>query len=75
MQPGCSHEDHHSHGWHGSARAPFGSQIAADIAALHEINGVELICDAAIDSYYSGEGVVSELRRPRLDPLPAAGSA
>jgi NADPH-dependent 2,4-dienoyl-CoA reductase/sulfur reductase-like enzyme len=40
---------------------PFGREMAADISALHEINGVELICDAAIESYYSGEGVVSGL--------------
>lgn len=40
----------------------FGLEMAADIAALHEINRVELICDAAIELYYSGEGVVSGLR-------------
>jgi len=41
---------------------PFGPEMAADIAVLHGINGVELICDADIESYYSGEGVVSGLR-------------
>ena len=50
---------------------PFGREMAADISALHEINGVELICDAAIEPYYSGEGVVSGLRRADGRYLPA----
>jgi NADPH-dependent 2,4-dienoyl-CoA reductase/sulfur reductase-like enzyme len=41
---------------------PLGAEMAGALAALHGINGVELICDAAIESYYSGEGVVSGLR-------------
>ncbi|WP_426989228.1 NAD(P)/FAD-dependent oxidoreductase [Pseudarthrobacter sp. Y6] len=41
---------------------PLGEEMAGALAALHGINGVELICDAAIESYYSGEGVVSGLR-------------
>jgi NADPH-dependent 2,4-dienoyl-CoA reductase/sulfur reductase-like enzyme len=48
-----------------------GAEMATDIAALHGINGVELICDAAIDSYYSGEGVVSGLRLADGRYLPA----
>lgn len=39
-----------------------GAEMAGVLAALHGINGVELICDASIESYYSGEGVVSGLR-------------
>jgi NADPH-dependent 2,4-dienoyl-CoA reductase/sulfur reductase-like enzyme len=50
---------------------PFGVEMAAEIAALHRINGVELICDAAIESYYSGEGVVSGLRLADGRYLPA----
>jgi NADPH-dependent 2,4-dienoyl-CoA reductase/sulfur reductase-like enzyme len=50
---------------------PLGAEMAADIAALHGINGVELICDAAIESYYSGEGVVSGLRLADGRYLPA----
>jgi NADPH-dependent 2,4-dienoyl-CoA reductase/sulfur reductase-like enzyme len=50
---------------------PFGREMAADISALHEINGVELICDAAIEPYYSGEGVVSGLRLADGRYLPA----
>ncbi len=49
----------------------FGREMAADISALHEINGVQLICDAAIESYYSGEGVVSGLRLADGRYLPA----
>jgi NADPH-dependent 2,4-dienoyl-CoA reductase/sulfur reductase-like enzyme len=41
---------------------PLGAEMAGTLAALHGINGVELICDASIESYYSGEGVVSGLR-------------
>jgi NADPH-dependent 2,4-dienoyl-CoA reductase/sulfur reductase-like enzyme len=41
---------------------PLGAEMAAALAALHGINGVELICDATVESYYSGEGVVSGLR-------------
>lgn len=41
---------------------PLGAEMAATLAALHGINGVELICDATVESYYSGEGVVSGLR-------------
>ena len=41
---------------------PLGTEMAATLAGLHGINGVELICDASIESYYSGEGVVSGLR-------------
>jgi hypothetical protein len=40
---------------------PFGVEMAAEIVALHGINGVELICDATIDSYDVSEGVVSGL--------------
>jgi NADPH-dependent 2,4-dienoyl-CoA reductase/sulfur reductase-like enzyme len=50
---------------------PFGREMAADISALHEINGVQLICDAAIESYYGGEGVVSGLRLADGRHLPA----
>jgi NADPH-dependent 2,4-dienoyl-CoA reductase/sulfur reductase-like enzyme len=49
----------------------FGREMAADISALHEINGVELICDAAIESYYSGEGTVTGLRLADGRYLPA----
>lgn len=45
--------------------------MAADIAALHEINRVELICDAANELYYSGEEVVSGLRPVDGRYLPA----
>jgi NADPH-dependent 2,4-dienoyl-CoA reductase/sulfur reductase-like enzyme len=45
--------------------------MAAEISALHEINGVELICDAAIESYYGGEGVLSGLRLADGRYLPA----
>ncbi|MEC5181833.1 NAD(P)/FAD-dependent oxidoreductase [Arthrobacter sp. CG_A4] len=41
---------------------PLGAEMAATLAALHGFNGVELICDATVESYYSGEGVVSGLR-------------
>ena len=50
---------------------PFGVEMAAEIARLHGINGVELICDAAIDSYDISEGVVSGLRLEGGRYLPA----
>ncbi|HEY8699780.1 MAG TPA: FAD-dependent oxidoreductase [Arthrobacter sp.] len=50
---------------------PLGTEMATEIAALHGINGVELICDAAIESYYSGEGVVTGLRLADGRYLPA----
>ncbi|MEO5780718.1 MULTISPECIES: NAD(P)/FAD-dependent oxidoreductase [Arthrobacter] len=40
---------------------PLGPEMAATLAALHGINGVELICDATIESYNSGEGLVRGL--------------
>jgi NADPH-dependent 2,4-dienoyl-CoA reductase/sulfur reductase-like enzyme len=49
----------------------FDREMAADISALHEINGVQLICDATIESYYSGEGVVGGLRLADGRYLPA----
>lgn len=42
--------------------APLGPEMAAVLAALHGINGVELICDVGIDSYYSYEGNVTGVR-------------
>ncbi|MDQ0632259.1 NADPH-dependent 2,4-dienoyl-CoA reductase/sulfur reductase-like enzyme [Arthrobacter pascens] len=50
---------------------PFGVEMAAEIARLHGINGVELICDAAIDSYDVSEGEVSGLRLEGGRYLPA----
>lgn len=50
---------------------PLGAEMAAALAALHGINGVELICDATVESYYSGEGVVSGLRLADGRYLPA----
>ncbi|WP_226760601.1 NAD(P)/FAD-dependent oxidoreductase [Arthrobacter sp. SO3] len=50
---------------------PLGAEMAATLAALHGINGVELICDATVESYYSGEGVVSGLRLANGRYLPA----
>lgn len=50
---------------------PLGAEMAATLAALHGINGVELICDATVESYYSGEGVVSGLRLADGRYLPA----
>jgi NADPH-dependent 2,4-dienoyl-CoA reductase/sulfur reductase-like enzyme len=41
---------------------PLGTEMAAVMATLHEINGVELICDTGIDSYYSYEGNVTGVR-------------
>jgi NADPH-dependent 2,4-dienoyl-CoA reductase/sulfur reductase-like enzyme len=49
----------------------FGVEMAAEIARLHGINGVELICDAAIDSYDVSEGEVSGLRLEGGRYLPA----
>ncbi|UKA63664.1 NAD(P)/FAD-dependent oxidoreductase [Arthrobacter sp. FW306-04-A] len=42
--------------------APLGPEMAAVMATLHGINGVELICDTGIDSYYSYEGNVTGVR-------------
>lgn len=42
--------------------APLGPEMAAVVATLHGINGVELICDTGIDSYYSYEGNVTGVR-------------
>jgi NADPH-dependent 2,4-dienoyl-CoA reductase/sulfur reductase-like enzyme len=42
--------------------APLGTEMAAVMATLHRINGVELICDTGIDSYYSCEGNVTGVR-------------
>ncbi|MEZ2389384.1 NAD(P)/FAD-dependent oxidoreductase [bacterium RCC_150] len=42
--------------------APLGTEMGAVMGALHKINGVELICDAGIDSYYSCEGNVTGVR-------------
>jgi NADPH-dependent 2,4-dienoyl-CoA reductase/sulfur reductase-like enzyme len=50
---------------------PLGAEMAATLAALHRVNGVELICDATVESYYSGEGVVSGLRLADGRYLPA----
>ncbi|QCB95531.1 NAD(P)/FAD-dependent oxidoreductase [Arthrobacter sp. PAMC25564] len=50
---------------------PLGTEMAATLAALYGINGVELICDVAVDSYYSGEGVVSGLRLANGRYVPA----
>lgn len=42
--------------------APLGAKMGSVMAKLHEINGVELICDTGIDSYYSCEGNVTGVR-------------
>ncbi|XAS69626.1 FAD-dependent oxidoreductase [Micrococcaceae bacterium Sec5.7] len=41
---------------------PLGAEMGAVLARLHSMNGVELICDTGIDSYYSGEGNVTGIR-------------
>ncbi|WP_426998398.1 NAD(P)/FAD-dependent oxidoreductase [Pseudarthrobacter sp. N5] len=41
---------------------PLGTEMGAVMARLHEINGVELICDTGIDCFYSGEGNVTGVR-------------
>ncbi|GAA4044738.1 FAD-dependent oxidoreductase [Arthrobacter methylotrophus] len=41
---------------------PLGSEMAAVLATLHGMNGVELLCDTGIDSYYSYEGNVTGVR-------------
>ncbi|WP_427134654.1 NAD(P)/FAD-dependent oxidoreductase [Pseudarthrobacter sp. S9] len=50
---------------------PLGAEMGAVMARLHGLNGVELVCDASIHSYYSGEGNVTGIRLDGGRYLPA----
>lgn len=50
---------------------PLGTEMGAVIARLHELNGVELICGARIDAFYSCEGNVTGIRLDGGRYLPA----